>query len=91
MWFDFVLMIKTLISSITLASLSYLLMDPYGWKPCPSLAGALCVTKAIATTFEFYHDFVPKEDQATMHVLEAEVKLVREFKKMRKLNSRWGA
>jgi hypothetical protein len=29
---------------------------------------------------DFYHDFLPKEDQATIPALEVEVKLVREFK-----------
>lgn len=36
--------------------------------------------KAVIEAAEFYHEFVPKEDQAATHAMESEAKLAREFK-----------
>jgi hypothetical protein len=62
------------------ASMSCNLMAPCGRKPHPSSVGSLCDARDDVVVADFYHDFVPEEDQVTMPALEAEVRLVREFK-----------
>jgi hypothetical protein len=62
------------------APLVPILMDPHGYKPRSSPAGPLRAARVVVVVADFYHDFVPEEDQATMSVLEAEVRLVKGFK-----------
>lgn len=58
------------------ALLVHFIMSTFGCKPHSSPIGPLQVAQDV----DFYHDFMPEEDQATIPALEAEVKLVREFK-----------
>jgi hypothetical protein len=69
---------RTLLNS--LLSLVYIVMAPRGCKPRSSSLGSLRVSKVVIAVAEFYEEFVPEEDKATMSALEAEVRLVREFK-----------
>jgi len=55
-------------------------MAPRGIRPWLSPFGLLHIAKATIAVVEFYQEFVPHEDHATMSALEVEFNLVREFK-----------
>jgi hypothetical protein len=67
-------------SLVLLLSLVFLDMVPRGRKPrSPSLSSSYAA-KAGVVVAEFYEDFVPEEDKATMPNLEVEVRLIMELK-----------
>lgn len=55
-------------------------MSPRGCWPRSSGVGPSRAAKAVVNAIEHYEHFVPVEDKAAMLALEAEVRLVREFK-----------
>jgi hypothetical protein len=61
-------------------SLACIVMAPRGRKPSSSTSGSLRIVRAVVAAVKFYWEFVLEEDKATMSVLEAEVRMVREFK-----------
>lgn len=63
-----------------LLSLVFLNMAPRGRKArSPSIRSSRAAKAVVAAT-EFNEYFVPKEDKAIMPILEAEVRLISEFK-----------
>jgi hypothetical protein len=68
--------------SIKLVSfpLPHFIMAPCGKHPRLSLVGCSCVAKEAIEVAKFYHEFIIQEDRVVIPFLEAEVKLVREFK-----------
>lgn len=68
--------------SVNLASFlpTHSVVTPRGRKPRLSLVSSSHGAKAGIARTDFYWDFVPQEDHATMPTLEVEVKMVREFK-----------
>jgi hypothetical protein len=55
-------------------------MDPRGRKPHSPSVRSSHAAKVVVVVVEFYEDFVPEEEKATMSSLEAEVHLIMEFK-----------